>query len=57
MNRLTITVDLSDDVFFSDDKISNLLESIVDIFVPFGVQSSSINDLNIFQEFKKRYRS
>ena len=57
MNRLTITVDLSDDVFFSDDKISNLLKSIVDVFVSFGVQSSSIDDLNIFQEFKKRYRS
>lgn len=57
MNRLTVTIELSDVVDFSEDNFSKLIDSIYDVFFPFGIQPSMIDDVNIFHEKKKRYRS
>lgn len=55
MNRLTITIDFSDDVIFSESDIPKFLDNVLDVLKPFNIQPNLVDGIKGFQEIKKHY--
>lgn len=55
MNRVTITINFTDDVVFDAKDIHSLLDLVKEDISKFGIHSKCISDLTAFQETKKHY--
>ena len=55
MNRVTITINFTDDVLFEAKDIHCLLDLVKEDISKFGIHPKCISDLTAFQETKKHY--
>ena len=53
MNRITLKIDLSDDVNFSPKDVPKLIDLMKEIVMTFDIKDEQIYEIKAFQEIKK----
>lgn len=56
MNRMTITVELSDEADFPVSFIPQFLDCVKEVILTYDIGTDPVQDINLFIETKKLYR-